>query len=261
VALRDVDLPEKKNLVRMINSQNNERVFFADKAVLVEGMSDRLVVASLLEAGSARFANNEAIEIIEVGGKGNFGEYRRLLNALDTPSYIVADLDYLRDAGGAPLRALFRSDSAKAWAALREKKGLDSRSAIAGLRTALDGDDNDALRSFLAYLESRHARLADGLDSEQTRVVDAEIARLVAEKTLILEEGEIEDYLPPGVEDINAIVQMTIDREWPNRLPQEKRRVFLSRLICEVLTIEGAARATLLSEAERGALRFPKPLG
>src|SRR6266850_2546776 len=36
-ALRDVALPEKKTLVRMINSQNNERVFFADKAVLVEG--------------------------------------------------------------------------------------------------------------------------------------------------------------------------------------------------------------------------------
>jgi predicted ATP-dependent endonuclease of OLD family len=88
-----VDLPDKKNLVRMINSQNNERVFFADRAVLVEGITDRLVVASLLDGGSVRFANNDAIEIVEVGGKGNFAEYRKLLEALHTPSFVVADLD------------------------------------------------------------------------------------------------------------------------------------------------------------------------
>jgi predicted ATP-dependent endonuclease of OLD family len=58
IALRDVELPEKKNLVRIINSQNNERVFFAEKVVLVEGITDRLVFSSLVESCAALFNNN-----------------------------------------------------------------------------------------------------------------------------------------------------------------------------------------------------------
>ena len=46
-------------------------MFFADKVVLVEGISDRLVLSSLLESTALLFQNSDAIEVIEVGGKGN----------------------------------------------------------------------------------------------------------------------------------------------------------------------------------------------
>ena len=97
----------KTNLVRMINSQNNERLFFADKVVLVEGITDRLVLTSLLEAAALLFRNSAAIEVIEVGGKGSFAEYQSILQGLLTPSFIVADRDYLSEVGSPATRALF----------------------------------------------------------------------------------------------------------------------------------------------------------
>jgi putative ATP-dependent endonuclease of OLD family len=113
VALRDVDLPAKKSLVRMINSQNNERIFFADKVVLVEGISDRLVLETLLANASARFHISTSIEIIEVGGKRNFADYNTILTGLRTETFTVTDRDYLTDArvGSPEIRALFVSDS------------------------------------------------------------------------------------------------------------------------------------------------------
>jgi putative ATP-dependent endonuclease of OLD family len=113
VLLRDVELPEKKSLVRMINSQNNERMFFADKVVLVEGITDRLVMTSLVDGVSARMASNEAVEVIDVGGKHNFKDYKALLAALRTPAYIMADRDYLRQVGGEAIKSLFVHDDGK----------------------------------------------------------------------------------------------------------------------------------------------------
>ncbi len=42
VRLTSNTLPNAKHLFNIINSQNNERVFFCDKVVLVEGLSDRI---------------------------------------------------------------------------------------------------------------------------------------------------------------------------------------------------------------------------
>jgi putative ATP-dependent endonuclease of the OLD family len=260
IALRDVDLPDKKNLVRMINSQNNERVFFADRAVLVEGITDRLVVASLLDGGSVRFANNDAIEIVEVGGKGNFAEYRKLLDALRTPSFVVADLDYLSEVGSAEAKALFAPNAAKAWESFRQKKGLDSAKALHVLRGAAQDNDGAALLAFLDYLEGRHLRLIDPLTEEQIDLLEVELARLSGEQILILRHGEIEDHLPPDTSDVKAIVALTTDRNWINRVPGESQRKTLAEIVCAILQIEGEARAAFIAEAAGRAVAFPTPL-
>jgi hypothetical protein len=236
-------------------------VFFADQAVLVEGISDRLVVASLLDAASAFFANNDAIEIIEVGGKGNFAEYRRLLDALDTPSFVITDLDYLKEHGSAPVRSLFRPDGTKAWDAIRQKKGADHRTAIQVLRRAVQERDHDTLLDFLSYVEGRCATLREPLDDGQKAAVDAELRRLLLDRIFVLRQGDIEDYLPPSVADIKSIVELTVDRNWINRLPWPDRRNELGRMICEVLGVEEARRAPFLELAESGRVEFPAPMG
>ncbi|SOY50703.1 RecF/RecN/SMC N terminal domain protein (fragment) [Cupriavidus taiwanensis] len=42
VRLNTSVLPDSKHLLNIVNSQNNERLFFADKVILVEGLSDRI---------------------------------------------------------------------------------------------------------------------------------------------------------------------------------------------------------------------------
>jgi len=260
VALQDIHLPAKKNLVRMINSQNNERVFFADKVVLVEGITDRLVLASLLDGACARFSNNQAIEIVEVGGKTNFEDYRSLLVALMTPSFVVADLDYLTLVGSEDVRALFVTDPEKQWEALKDRKSTDASAMIAALKQAIDKTDTSELHKFWAYFDSRHQRLKKPLSEDEQKTVKVELERLRSEDVLVLKHGEMEDYLPPGVSGVKGIVGLTTDRNWINGIPDESRRVELGQVICQILDVSAAENKQLEEELRHQSVAFPQPV-
>ena len=94
----------------MINSQNNERLFFADLVILVEGISDRIVIGSLIDQAIDEFKDSRAVEVVDVGGKGNFAPYQKLLDSMRTPWGIVADLDFLEQVGTEATSSLFESD-------------------------------------------------------------------------------------------------------------------------------------------------------
>jgi putative ATP-dependent endonuclease of OLD family len=260
IALQDIQLPQKKNLVRMINSQNNERVFFADKVVLVEGITDRLVLASLLDAACARFSNNQAIEIVEVGGKTNFDDYRSLLEALMTPSVVVADLDYLTLVGSEDVRALFVTNTEKQWESLKDKKSTDAMAMMAALKQAIDKTNTAELQNFWAYFVSRHPRLKEQLSGSEQRTLDLELARLRLQNVLVLRHGEIEDYLPPGVSGVKGIVDLTTDRNWINRIPDESRRVELGQSICQILDVSKEQSKKLEEELRHQSVAFPQPV-
>lgn len=257
VALRDVTLPDKKNLVRIVNSQNNERIFFADKVVLVEGITDRLVLESLLEAGAGRFTKSEAIEVVEVGGKVNFSDYRDLLTALETPCVVVADLDYLSLVGSPDVRALFQPNWQKAWEVLtRDKKSTDASAMITALRQAIVEHHPEELERFWTYFAKRHQRLSTDLTDSDVGRIRADLRRLWEQQTLLLEDGEIEDYLPTGVRDVRAVVEMTADRGWINRVPAVTRRVHLGEILCEIVDASELERQVLRREIEDGQMKF-----
>lgn len=260
VALRNVDLPEKKSLVRMINSQNNERLFFADKVVLVEGISDRLVIESLLELASAKFIITAAIEVIEVGGKHNFEDYRLVLQGLITPNFTVADLDYLTIVGSEAARDLFIADYSKQWEALTEdKKSTDRSAMIALLDGAVTTGNMDELRNFWTYFSHRLKKLKTPLSLAESATLDTDLARLREERVFVLSDGEIEDYLPPGGRDIRAIVGLISDRHWINKVANQARRVELGKIVCAVLGISEDDREKFLAELARGDAHFPVP--
>ena len=261
IALSEIGLLGKTKLVRMINSQNNERLFFADKVVLVEGISDRLVLDSLLDAASARFANNAAIEIIEVGGKMNFSGYQSLLDALRTPWVVVADRDYLTDIGSPQVRAFFERDTDKQWRVLTEgKKSTDRRAMIGQLAQAIDQKDLTQLRAFWNYFSNRHQKLRENLNEHETTVLTSEFATLSSKHIHILRYGEIEDYLPAGVSDVNAIVELINDRNWINKIEDKSRRLELGELLCSILDVPEEMATQFYSELRTRTLRFPNPI-
>lgn len=261
IALSEISLPDKAKMVRMINSQNNERLFFADKVVLVEGISDRLVLASLLEAASARFGNNSAIEIIEVGGKKNFSGYQSLLDTLRTPWIVIADRDYLTDIGSQQIRALFETDSDKQWKVLTEdKKSTDRRAMIGALEQAIYQKDISQLQAFWDYFRNRHRRIRENLNADESDALTRELEKLSSENIHILRYGEIENYLPVGVSDVGAIVELIADRNWLNRVEHESRRVEIGELLCHVLGVPERMRDPFYSELRSRTLEFPKPI-
>lgn len=59
-------LPQAKHLLNIVNSQNNERLFFADQVLLVEGVSDRVFFEAVLDR-FGRAAARLTLEVISVG--------------------------------------------------------------------------------------------------------------------------------------------------------------------------------------------------
>jgi putative ATP-dependent endonuclease of the OLD family len=258
VALRDVALPEKKSLVRMINSQNNERIFFADKVVLVEGITDRLVFSSLIERAAAKFSNHQAIEVVEVGGKHNFGDYSALLDALATDSYVIADLDYLSLKGAAATKALFvRSDEKLASLLLDDKKSLDRRTIVDELERACHSSDVAGLRTILSYVSGRQIRLKSPLSAEELAQLEENIASLKRARCHVLRYGEVEDYLPNGVRELRDIVAMTVDPNWVNHIGDEQKRVEVAQLLSLVLGLDESDSQKLERQMRRAEVNFP----
>ncbi|MFA5926947.1 MAG: AAA family ATPase [Patescibacteria group bacterium] len=106
-----LDSSSVKDLLQIINSSNNEKVFFADKVILVEGISDQLVFSKSLSLLRGVHRSDEVIEVLPVGSKNNLLKYRKFLNTWKIKNYIVADLDILKDLSKE--RSLLQSDQIK----------------------------------------------------------------------------------------------------------------------------------------------------
>jgi putative ATP-dependent endonuclease of OLD family len=94
VRLNSTDLPNAKYLFNIVNSQNNDRLFFSDRVVVVEGLSDRMFFEKVFDK-LGRTASHDVLEIVSVRGKYLFEAYAKLLAACHVECTMIADLDYV----------------------------------------------------------------------------------------------------------------------------------------------------------------------
>lgn len=157
VRLGDSQLPERKHLFSIVNSQNNERVFFADLVVLVEGISDRIFFEALLKHFNLGEGSGKVYEVVSVGGKTIFNQYEKLLRACQVPYVVIADLDYIRQVGNDNLKALFVvSGQALKEKVIDDTTSTDGASLLAHMDEAISSlaVERDSLRPFRAALVS-----------------------------------------------------------------------------------------------------------
>jgi putative ATP-dependent endonuclease of OLD family len=89
---------ELKDAYQIICYENNSAAFFCDRVILVEGDCDTIFLQHL-----ARKLNREwdflrrNLAVVRIGGKGNFGRYRKFFESFGVEVRIVADLDVLVD--------------------------------------------------------------------------------------------------------------------------------------------------------------------
>ncbi|MCD4705267.1 AAA family ATPase, partial [bacterium] len=79
-------------LVRELNADNLE-MFFADKVILVEGVSDQVLIQGLI---NKFYKKNKEIKVIQTYGKGNTRVYADLLKIFQIPFLVVLDNDALQ---------------------------------------------------------------------------------------------------------------------------------------------------------------------
>lgn len=192
-------LPELRHLLNIVNSQNNERLLFADEVVLVEGLSDRIFFEALLTKRKWRKSSQRIIEVISVGGKGFFDAYVRMLDAYRIPFCVIADLDYIEQVGPDSLKKLFIVDAAEIKTDVVDNtKSLDGDSLVKAIESAIADQDWTNAEAVWAYIKGRRRKLRPGLSNTELCNLNSFIARKSKERVFILSEGALEEYVPDG---------------------------------------------------------------
>lgn len=204
VRLNSDDLPQAKHLFSIVNSQNNEKMFFADKVVLVEGLSDRLFFDAVFKQLGVYQGSTTTCEIIEVGGKYFFGPYEELLTACKVPYAIISDLDYVNEFGPDELRGLFRiNDKGIAKDVINNPDSKDGRSLVARLSDAIDSGDLEDLKRLWLYIKSRKRRLRNDLTDSEKAALNDFVKKQRDRNLFLLSLGDLETYLPIGYRSKN----------------------------------------------------------
>ncbi len=207
VCLQNREFGSVKDILHIVNTHNNEKIFFADKVVLVEGIHDRIIYEVLLQHYVA--TGSEIIEVVEVHGKHNFKKYRKFLEIFRIQNFILADQDYLKQAGSKDIRELFVNNYIKIDSVLKDSRSTDRKTLAECLEKAIINADLETLKKIWKYINSRHIKLKDKLtDAEKQQIKDSIQTLQKDNNILILEKGELEDYLPEGFKDLEKAPEL-----------------------------------------------------
>lgn len=191
---------KQKDIFMFISASNNEKVFFADKVVLVEGNVDRIIFESIiLDAQSLN--QNEVIEVVEVFGKDNFTKFQSFIKAWKIKHFIVADNDYLSLVGSNKVKTLFGTSVNKIKKQIGKKNSKDIKSLLSCLlvvknktKSQLTEEEFNDIKGLTEYIASRYVSKKAGLSTQEKLQVKKNIDGLGKQHVYVLEKGEIEDY-------------------------------------------------------------------
>lgn len=219
VRLSSASLPDAKHLFNIVNSENNERVFFTDTVVLVEGLHDRIVFERVLDIVAKKHAlNAPSIEVVSIGGKGLFSAYKRLLDACKVGWKIVADRDYIEQIGDATVKKLFMLDAEEIKKdVIDNTKSIDGATLVQRIDNAMGNQDWTDAKDLWDYIKSRRVRLKKTLDEQERTTLEGFIKQKKIESVYLLSRGELEDYLPAGyrAKDTQKLIELvSSDNFW-----------------------------------------------
>jgi predicted ATPase len=234
---------ETKDLLHIINSHNNEKIFFADKVILVEGITDRIFWDQLINLYK-KAENSEIIEVLEVHGKINLQKYRNFLKKIELDNYIIADLDYILQIGSEEVNKMFIVDYPKIdREVINAKKSIDGQTLFQQIEEAIKSENFDQLTNLCNYIKSRKMKLDENLTDQQLQLLEIFIReKREKDKICVLSKGEVEYYLPEGYKKLNTLIELTKnERKFRDLIIREDyrdKRVELSKIICSILGIK-----------------------
>ena len=187
---------QAKDLLQIVQSQNNERVFFSDLVILVEGPSDRIVFEKLVSLAEGK-VRGKTVDVVDVGGKHNFSKYENLLRAALVNFVVIADLDYARQIGDERIKALFATDEGKLTSSVLNGASRDGRAILEALDSCANGIANENTKALAEHLRTRYASLRPRLGFCDRRLLTIwRRAKASEEGVFLLPKGTIEEHLP-----------------------------------------------------------------
>jgi hypothetical protein len=185
----------EKDYYGAINALTIERSFFVDKVVLVEGISDRIVFKAIFDR-LLTSGQEITIELIDVGGKQNFGEFCQVLDSFRINKVLIADQDYAIDLKLIDKDCLELNEKGKI-KSLRNRGSNDRTSLLKVLnrftpdnRGRLTEEDFGDLMLLNSYLNSRHTKIAKSCLGQLRDKIKDQYEKGV----YILMDGDLESY-------------------------------------------------------------------
>lgn len=225
ICLNASGLPNAKHLFNVVNSQNNERIFFTDRVILVEGLSDRVMFERIFEILSAEAGQQRdpGIEIVSVGGKGFFSAYQKFLTSCGVQSAQIADLDYIEQIGDAKLKSLFRTNHTEIKRDVVDNaKSLDGYTLVENIELAINTGDWSHAFQTLEYIKSRRIMIKPDLTEDEDKLLQLFIDEQRKTDIIVLRRGAIEEYLPQGFKgkDLDKLIEFVAsDNFWDDLHP------------------------------------------
>ena len=211
----DMEKSDIKGIFQIVNVLNNEKIFFADKVILVEGVVDRIIYEKVLRILQKTEDNSEVIEIVEVYGGENFEKFKLFLETWKIKSYIFTDFDYLATIGSEDIKILFSVDYGKMKESLSDKNSKDTKVLLKSLnkiigknKGELIEEDFQNIKELVNYIKSRHISLKENIAVKNKEKIESYIENQYQNNIFILKNGEIEDYFGEGHFDIEKAIKI-----------------------------------------------------
>ncbi len=218
-------LPNIASQIRIINSQNNEKIFFAEAVILVEGQSDRIFWEKIYTLISKKPHPSKEIQFVDVGGKTELKKYVAILDAYEIRHALIADLDYVEQIGTPEVKKLFKVDVKKIIDdVVANRKSLDGAQLAKAISLALSGGEIDMLKSVWPMIEKRYMRSTEALDVTKNKKLSEFLEHSKTECIFLLLMGALENYLPTGYsrKDIGNLIEFTQSASFETVMGEER---------------------------------------
>jgi putative ATP-dependent endonuclease of OLD family len=220
----------QKDLIKILTYTNSSRIFFSDSVVLVEGDSDEYFFTFFYDNYIKRKFKSEAtIEILYIGGKGNFPKWRKFLNLFKIKTFFIGDFDNVKEFGiigkaGLDFKALtekskeqiiskFISEKVVSKVTKDGQELLRQIDLIIKKNFILEAEDKKNLETLWIYLIEKQgvkrSHIIDYLKEQANLVlfdkIKEEIVKLYSDGVFILMDGDLEEYLSISKDLTNVI--------------------------------------------------------
>ena len=210
----DVNNEETKERLHFINATNNEKVFFSDFVVMVEGDTDEIVFKQILEVIKKESGFKSNIEVMQVKGKTNYEKFNQFLKTLQIESCFIGDLDNVAQmaTGKETIKHMLMTNEKRVERLVIKNPGAkDNVQLTQLLEESIKTGDLEALKGFYDYMISFRQKLRLDLSTEEQQELDVFVTSLYDLNIFLLRRGEIEAYFPNGYKgkDLDKVLALT----------------------------------------------------
>lgn len=196
--LQDDDNGFRKNL-SVINATNNEKIFFSNNVILVEGITDEILFKKIYESEIGKIP--DGLEFVGICGKKNLNNFKNILDKLQIRYFYIGDFDNIYDFE--ELSYLFDIDVKKQKEDLKKKKNqtyavLDLLDSIDKFIKNNNKENFDKLKYNYYLYNERFVKIKSNISKKGQKIIDDFITNKYNENFYILRLGEIENYLGTG---------------------------------------------------------------